>query len=62
MRYKTLLLSLPLILGVASANAAEDVKRVPVKGFPISESVEISAGNSLIFLSGKSPFKNLCRC
>ncbi|APC13595.1 MULTISPECIES: RidA family protein [Providencia] len=57
MRYKTLLLSLPLILGVASANAAEDVKRVPVKGFPISESVEISAGNSLIFLSGKVPSK-----
>lgn len=56
MRYKTLLLSLPLILGVASANAAEDVKRVPVKGFPISESVEISAGN-LIFLSGKVPSK-----
>lgn len=33
MRYKSLLLSLPLVLGVATANAADDVKRVPVKGF-----------------------------
>ncbi|HHR6080260.1 TPA: RidA family protein [Providencia alcalifaciens] len=57
MRYKTLLLSLPLVLGVATANAADDVKRVPVKGFPIAESVEISANNSLIFLSGKVPSK-----
>ncbi|MBP6122451.1 MULTISPECIES: RidA family protein [Providencia] len=57
MRYKTLLLSLPFILGVASANAADDVKRVPVKGFPISESVEINASSSLIFLSGKVPSK-----
>ena len=57
MSYKTLLLSLPLVLGVATANAADDVKRVPVKGFPIAESVEIGAGNSIIFLSGKVPAK-----
>ena len=57
MRYKSLLLSLPLVLGVATANAADDVKRVPVKGFPIAESVEIGAGNSIIFLSGKVPAK-----
>ena len=56
MRYKTLLLSLPLILGVASANA-EGVKTHKLQGMPIAESVEISANNDIIFLSGKVPTK-----
>lgn len=56
MNYKTLLLSLPLIFGVTSVSA-ENINRVPVQGFPISESVEVSAGNSIVFLSGKVPTK-----
>ncbi|EKT60715.1 RidA family protein [Providencia burhodogranariea] len=56
MSYKTLLLSLPLVLGVASANA-DGVKNHKLQGMPISESVEISATNDIIFLSGKVPTK-----
>ncbi|EKT60321.1 RidA family protein [Providencia sneebia] len=56
MRYKTLLLSLPFILGVASANA-DGVINHKLPGMPISESVEISATNDIIFLSGKVPTK-----
>lgn len=56
MCYKTLLLALPLVLGVTTANA-EGVKHHPLQGMPISESVEISANNDIIFLSGKVPTK-----
>lgn len=56
MSYKTLVLSLPLVLGVASVNA-DGVKNHKRQGMPISESVEISATNDIIFLSGKVPTK-----
>ncbi|MCK9780429.1 RidA family protein [Proteus columbae] len=56
MRYKSLLVALPFIFGVASANA-EGVVHHKLNGMPISESVEVSAGNNLIFLSGKVPAK-----
>lgn len=57
MNYKKLLLSLPFVFGACGANANDEVKRVPVQGFPISESVEVGAGNNIIFLSGKVPTK-----
>lgn len=56
MHYKSLFVALPLIFGVASANAANVVHN-KLDGMPISESVEISAGNNLVFLSGKVPSK-----
>ena len=56
MRYKSLLVALPFIFGVASANA-EGVVHHKLNGMPISESVEVSAANNLVFLSGKVPAK-----
>ncbi|MBG3129072.1 RidA family protein [Proteus mirabilis] len=55
MRYKSLLVALPFIFGVASANA-EGVVHHKLNGMPISESVEVTGGN-LVFLSGKVPTK-----
>lgn len=57
MRYKSLLVALPFVFGVASANAAENVVHHKLDGMPISEAVEINAGNNLVFLSGKVPTK-----
>lgn len=55
MRYKSLLVALPFIFGVASVNAQGNVHH-KLDGMPISESVEVAAGN-LVFLSGKVPTK-----
>ncbi|WP_413491837.1 RidA family protein [Morganella psychrotolerans] len=55
MRYKSLLLALPLVWG--AANAAEGVVHHKLNGMPISESVEISGNKNIIFLSGKVPAK-----
>lgn len=53
MRLKSLLLALPFVVGVASADDA--VVYHKLEGMPISQSVEIPAGKNLVFLSGKVP-------
>lgn len=55
MRYKSLLLALPLVWG--AAHASEGVVHHKLNGMPISESVEISSSKNIIFLSGKVPTK-----
>lgn len=55
MRYKSLLLAIPFMLGVA--HAADGVVRHKLGGMPMSESVEISKNSSIVFLSGKIPNK-----
>ncbi len=50
---KALLLALPMMFGLASADDAIIYKKL--EGMPISESVEIPAGHNLVFLSGKVP-------
>lgn len=58
MRLKQLLLAAPFVMGVASADAnveTEGFVAHKLNGMPIAESVEISAGKNIIFLSGKVP-------
>lgn len=54
MRLRSLLLTVPFVLGIANANTSEIIYN-KLEGMPISESVEIPAGKSLVFLSGKVP-------
>ncbi len=60
MRIKSLLLTLPLLIGVANAELEQrteinGVTYHKLEGMPMSESVEIDANKSIVFLSGKVP-------
>ncbi len=55
MKFKSLLLALPLMAGISMADDANIYHKL--SGMPISESVEVTAGQNMIFLSGKVPTK-----